>query len=101
MNNEDKILLMLEGLTTDMAELKQDVAELKHRMTNVENELQEVKRSVILIENDHGSRITALFDGYSLNNDILQEVRAEIHKITAHQQRQDMSIYVLESERQG
>jgi len=46
MNNEIKILSILENIQTDVSEIKTDVAELKVRMTNVEADVSELKSDV-------------------------------------------------------
>jgi len=125
MNNDEKILLMLEGLTADvkdlktdvkdlktdvaglktdvqalkeeMKEVKQDVQILKQEMKEVKQDLREVKDRVIIIENDHGQDIKALYDGYSLTNDICKEIRDEIGKMSARMARQDDSITLLQA----
>jgi len=42
-NNENKILSMLETLTSDMAELKTDVAELKTDVAELKTDVAELK----------------------------------------------------------
>ena len=46
MNNENKILSMLETLTSDMAELKTDVAELKTDVAELKTDMAEVKEKL-------------------------------------------------------
>ena len=85
MNNEEKILGMLETLTADMSGMKidmsgmkADIAEVKDRLGNVESRLDFVEetlaetrdivdkthKSVVFIENDHGNTLKYLSDGY-------------------------------------
>ena len=103
MNNEEKILAILEQMQTDVAELKADVSELKadvsglkESMENVQEDLAEVKQRVIIIENEHGKDIKALYDGYSMNYDISQDIRDEVKKISHRNELRDMKIMNLE-----
>ena len=125
MNNEEKILLMLEGLVADVKDLKtdvaglktdvaglktdvaglkndvqvlkQDVQVLKQEMKEVKQDLRDVKDRLIIIENDHGQDIKALYDRYSLTHDICKEIREEIGKMSARMARQDDHITLLQA----
>ena len=50
------------------------------RFENVESDLNEVKQRVINIENDHGKKLSLLFDGYKQNSDKLDRIEAEVTK---------------------
>lgn len=60
-------------LTTQVDTLTKDMAEIKPRLTSIEN-------TVIRIENDHGQKLGALFDGYKLNSEKLDRVENEVSK---------------------
>ena len=68
MNNEEKILSLLEKMYIDF----------NKRFENNEKELASVKATVIRIENDHGEKLGALFDGYKLNSEKLDRIEAEV-----------------------
>ena len=92
LNNEQKILEILtsiqqdiSGLKQDVAGLKQDVAGLKQEtaalrkditilqedVSGLKQESQFIKGVVVRIENVHGKKLDALFDGYSSNFDVI------------------------------
>ncbi len=73
MNNEEKILNLLEKVYIDLQETKLDLKETKQ-------DLKEVKKTVLHIENDHGQKLSALFDGYKQNSDKLDRIEAEVSK---------------------
>lgn len=50
MNNEEKILTLLEAMQSDIAELKKDTRTINQR--------------VAVIEVEHGKKLNALVDGY-------------------------------------
>ncbi|NLC44558.1 MAG: hypothetical protein GX783_09795 [Clostridiales bacterium] len=56
-----------------MQVVKGDIKDLK-------GEVAEVKKRVIYIENDHGAKLDALFDGYKQNSDRLTRIEAEVSK---------------------
>ena len=49
-------------------------------MTKIYGELQEVKRRVIVIEEDHGKKLDLLFDGYKQNSDKLDRIEKEVSR---------------------
>lgn len=59
MNNEEKILLLLESLNGK-------VESLNERVGNLENEIKFLRETVVKIEVDHGRKLGALFDGYMM-----------------------------------
>jgi len=50
MNNEEKILGMLETMTADMSEIKADMSEVKDRLGRVESRLDKVEGSLGKVE---------------------------------------------------
>ena len=49
-------------------------------MDSLENEVKETKNKVILIEQEHGKKLDALFDGYKQNSDKLDRIEEEVSK---------------------
>jgi len=60
-------------LTTQVDTLTKDMSEVKSRLTSVEN-------IVTRIENDHGEKLVALFDGYKQHTDQLDRIEKEVSK---------------------
>lgn len=63
----------VDGLTTRVSGLTKDMAEVK-------TELAKIKATVIKIENDHGQKLAALFDGYKLTAERLDRIEAKVSK---------------------
>ncbi|NMB40345.1 MAG: hypothetical protein GX996_00175 [Firmicutes bacterium] len=57
----------MDGLTAQVGILTKDMAEVQQRLVSVEN-------TVFRIENDHGEKLGALFDGYRLNSEKLGRI---------------------------
>lgn len=68
-----KLTTQFDSLTTQVDTLTKDMAEIKPRLTSIEN-------TVIRIENDHGQKLGALFDGYKLNSEKLDRIEEEVAK---------------------
>lgn len=74
---EDKTFELVEKMYSEMIngfkEVKSEISELK-------SELREVKDRVITIENDHGKKLAALFDGHLQNTQQLDRIEEEVSK---------------------
>lgn len=83
MNNEEKILSLLEKMYIDFNKRfesnEKELACVKQNMAT-KDELASVKATVIRIENDHGQKLGALLDGYKLNSEKLDRIEAEVTK---------------------
>jgi hypothetical protein len=77
LNNEEKIFNLLEKM---YVEFNKRFKSIDKRFENVEAELSTVKATVVNIENDHGQKLDALFDGYKLNSEKLDRIEAEVAK---------------------
>lgn len=53
---------------------------LEFGIDKMDGELQEIKKTVINIENNHGEKLTALFDGYYQHTDMLERIQQEVSK---------------------
>ena len=69
-NRVDALTNRVDALTKDMTEVRANMA--------TKDELASVKDTVIRIENDHGQKLGALFDGYKLNSEKLDRIEAEV-----------------------
>jgi predicted nucleic acid-binding Zn-ribbon protein len=77
MTNEDKIF---EFLTRLYAEMQKGFKEVNGRIDKLEDEVKEVKKTVLKIEQDHGQKLEALFDGYKQNYEKLCRIEEEVSK---------------------
>lgn len=71
----------MEMTDRDLLELiAAKVGGLETRMDKMDGEVQEIKKTVINIENDHGEKLKALFDGYYQHTDILERIEKEVSR---------------------
>ena len=80
-NNDEKILQILSELKAEMTEMKAEMADMKAKTDRIETDVKFTKEIVIKIENDHGQKLNALFDGYSANYDSNKEIELRIIKL--------------------
>lgn len=69
-----KLTTDMGKLTTDMGKLTTDVDEIKGRQVRIEN-------TVLRIEQDHGKKLEALFDGYQQNSDRLDRIETSVSSL--------------------
>ena len=86
------------NLETRMASLETRMASLEAGQASLVSDVQEIKERLILIENDHGKRLRALEDGYVLLYDISKEIREDVRRLYAYQDKQDTRIMLLDLE---
>lgn len=66
MNEADKLFDLMSQMYNDMQDMKTDIKDVKERVIN--------------IENDHGKKLTALFDGYVQQAEQLNRIEKEVSK---------------------
>ncbi len=81
----DKVEGRLDGVEgkLDGVEGKLDGVEgkldgVENRLDRVEGELESIKKTVIHIEDDHGKKLQALFDGHTQLNNQLERIENEV-----------------------
>ena len=78
MNNEEKILSMLESMKNDMNGMKNDMKDVKERLSNVEDK---VLRINLAIENEIRPGIRLLAEGHKTLVDRLWHLPDEVEDI--------------------
>ncbi len=99
MNNEEKILSLLEAMNdrfdkvdarldrierdqadmkADMSGMKADMSDLKADTASIDKRLATVSDSVVRIEHEHGKKLDALFDGYQQVYDKVSHVEEHV-----------------------
>ena len=74
---EDKVFDLLEKMYVEMQEGFDGV---NKRIDSLETEVKETKDKIIVVEQEHGKKLTALFDGYKQNADKLDRIENEVSK---------------------
>lgn len=71
---------MQNGFKQVYSEMRQGFKEVNARIDKVETRLENVEKTVVHIENDHGKKLGALFDGYKQNSEKLDRIEKEVSK---------------------
>ncbi|UZW13237.1 hypothetical protein OSC52_15475 [Clostridium pasteurianum] len=67
-------------ITKMYADLKNEIGGVKNELGEVKTRLGNVEKTVIKIEDEHGKKLGALFDGYKQNSEKLEEIKKEVAK---------------------
>ena len=71
---------LFEFMTKMYSEMQEGFKGVDSRIDNLENEVRETKNKVIAIEQEHGKKLDALFDGHKQNADKLDRIEREVSK---------------------
>ncbi|AOY76782.1 hypothetical protein [Clostridium formicaceticum] len=77
MSNEDKMFSLLEKMYGEFTSFREETTK---ELKEIKTEVADVKKTVIKIENDHGKKLSALFDGYKQNSEKLERIEQEVSK---------------------
>ena len=78
MNNEEKILSILESMSNEIGNIKGDINDMRGRLITVE---KTVAKTNLTIENEIVTRLNALADGRKLLVERLWDLPDEVEKI--------------------
>ena len=71
---------LFEFMTKMYDEMQEEFKEVNLKVDNLGNEVKETKNKVIIIEQEHGKKLDALFDGYKQNSDKLDRIEEEVSR---------------------
>ena len=111
MNNEDKILSMLDTialtvgtLVTEQQKTNQRLDSLEQKVNNLDQEVQTVKTEVqtvkaiaIRMENDHGKHLTNLYDAFQVNKDKDNQLEPRVENLEAVTEKHSLEIISLQN----
>jgi hypothetical protein len=84
MNSEEKLLELISKMYSEMTEgfktVNERLDKVEDRQERIENEVKDIKKTVLTIEQEHGKKLSVLFDGHAQNADKLDRIEAEVVK---------------------
>jgi len=100
---EDKTLELIEKMYSEFTNFSKDMNDFRKDMNNFRKETKEdiqgLKKDVLRIENDHGKKLEALFDGYHQMYEKLEVIEGKVDTIAEKVERHDIKIQVIEGGR--
>lgn len=90
---EDKIFELLEKMYAD---LKDEITDIK-RILDKKSDKADIAR----IENEHGKKLDALFDGYKQLAEGQEEIKSQLAELSAKVEKQDIQITVLKDNKKA
>ena len=92
---------LLELIATQVGKLTNEFSEFKKETSenfqNTNSLSDTIDKHVILIENEHGSKLNALLDGYKQLSESQEEIKTQIKDLSSDHAKQDLEIRVLKS----
>lgn len=76
----NKIENILVQILENQTKMQMDIDGIKTELTGVKTDLKSVKTTVMKIEQDHGQKLDALFDGYKQNSNKIDRIEKEVSK---------------------
>jgi len=67
-------------LTSKADNIEIELNDVKTKVSGLTSEVNDIKKIMLKIENDHGRKLDALFDGYKQNAEKLTRIEEEISK---------------------
>ncbi len=110
---EDKTFELLEKMYVEFSEFRKEtnvrfdnvenrlgnvenrLGNVENRLGNVENRLDSVEGHITRIENDHGKKLDALFDGYMQLAEGQQEIKLQLNELFSRVEKHDTQITLL------
>lgn len=86
---EDKIFELITKMYSEMTE------QFKSVKDELRAEIQSVGNQVTKLEQDHGKKLDALFDGYKQLSEGQEEIKSQLSFLTANLEKQEVEIKVI------
>lgn len=79
-NRMDSMQGDIKGVNKRLDNLETKVDNLETKVDNLETKVQHIDNKISIIEQEHGKKLTALFDGYTQNAQKLDNIQEEVSK---------------------
>jgi len=74
----EQLIQMVSHNNAVTGELRQEVGELRQEISDVKDKVIKLEQTVARIEHDHGNKISALFDGFTLRGDQIDRLQEHL-----------------------
>ena len=81
-NKIDNIENRLDNIENRLDNIENRLDNVENRLDNVESDIKDIKKSLFIIEHEHGKKIDAIYDLVNLDKEINKPKFDEISKIT-------------------
>ncbi len=97
----DEVKSEFQGVKADIQEVRSEFQGVKADIQEVKADIKKVSNQVIKLENEHGKKLDALFDGYQQVLEGQIEIRKQLNNLTSKVESQDVQITVLKGGKQA
>ncbi len=89
---EGKTFQLLEKMYSEFIQFKE---ETNKRFDSMDNKINVINKTVINIDQNHGEKLKALFDGYIQNAEGISKINEKIDKLTDRVENQEIKLQIL------
>lgn len=89
---DEKSFELIEKLYIEMQGMR---SEMQTGFIQVDRELQNVRQDIVRIENNHGSKLDALFDGYKANTEAIQDIKCEVQALKKEVETHEVKLKIV------
>ena len=93
---EDKTFELLTKLYSEFTEFREDMNSFRKE---TKEDIRSLKNNVLRIEQEHGKKLNALFDGYKQTYEKLETVESKLDALSDKVERHDIKIQVIDEGR--
>lgn len=97
---KDKSFELLEKLYIRMEEgfarVDERFVQVDERFTQVDGTLTGIQKDIVRIENNHGAKLDALFDGYKANTEAIQELKGEVQVLKKEVETHEVKLKIVQ-----
>ena len=95
---EDKTYELMTRIYNEFTSFKSDMNEFRKE---TKEDLRGLKNDVIRLENEHGKKLDALFDGYKQLTEGQEEIKSQLKVLSSKVEKQDMQITFLKGNKKA
>ncbi len=91
----------IEKQVAKIPEMQKEIVETRKQVVEIQKETRKISGSVAVIEHEHGDKLKALFDAFTVNNEHIQMEEKRISLCEVKVENHDMEIDYLKTKVQG
>ena len=84
-----------EGVENEIGGINNKIGDINNKIGDIESEIKHVGNQVTKLENSHGKKLDALFDGFKQLAEGQEEIKAQIADIAVKVEKHDVEITVI------
>ena len=97
----EKQVAKIPDMQKEIVKTQEQVTELQQQVAEIKEDTRNISRSVAIIEQEHGDKLKALFDAFTINTEKIETQKERIHFCEKKLENHDAEIDYLTTKVQG